>query len=180
MIFKNSAGGNAGEIVIITAAAHEPFAGNVSAVAGAGGFGGAGAYQLPGKGVTASIDPVSRKVSESHWVGCLVRRKGKLVERHDFGNPGTRTLDFNFSIGSPSSYDGFGKASGTLSVRKGKDGTPLSDELIASLRGANGPEGSATPPKLLYFGKSKFLEAMAEHCSDCSTLKILQEKNNDE
>jgi hypothetical protein len=173
-------GGNAGAISIFTSRDHEPFSGNISAQFGKGGAGGAGAFQLSGKGVVASIDPVSRRISEHHWVGCLVTRQGKIVERHDFANPAIRNLDLSFSIGSPSSYNGYGEASGKLEVRRGQDGKPLSAEVGASLNGANGKDGASPPQELLYFTKSKFLESLTERCPDCSPLKILLEKKDDE
>jgi len=173
-------GGNAGLISVFTSRDLDPFSGVISNQFGKGGKGGSGAFQIPGKGVAASIDPVSRRVSEHHWVGCLVKRQGKLVERHDFANPAIRSLDLSFSIGSPSSYNGYGEASGKLEVRRGKDGASLAPEVIASLNGVDGKDGVSAPPELIYLSKSKFLESQTEQCPDCSPLKIVMEKNHDE
>lgn len=168
-------GGNAGGIKILSSKSSSAPHGELSSLAGKGGAGGIGAYQLPGQGVTAQLESVFHRVSEKHWVGCLVKKNGKLTEVHDWKSPMSRTLELHFSVGGPTTYDNLGGTSGRLETPKGRDGKALAKEIIETLNGAVGKDGIAQTPDSQFETDPDFLNAFQETCSHCSPLKILND-----
>jgi hypothetical protein len=166
-------GGNAGAIQILGSKSSPSPRGELSAIGGKAGVGGAGAYQLPGLGATATLQNVFHRNSEKHWVGCLVKKNGRLTEVHDWKYPTSRTLDLHFSIGGPTKYDRLGGSSGTLAAPRGSDGKALSKEVTEGLAGSPGNDGKSEVPDLRFETDPDFLASFEEICGQCSIPKIL-------
>lgn len=171
-------GGNAGAIKVLSSKSTSAPHGELSSLAGKAGAGGVGVYQLPGLGVEGQLESLFHRNSEKHFMGCLVRKNGKLIEVHDWKSPTSRTLDLHFAIGGPTSYDRLGGTSGRLNAPKGNDGKPISKEIIETLKGLPGKDGKAEVPDFRFETDPDFLSAFGEYCQNCAPLKILAGENN--
>lgn len=169
-------GGNSGRVIVLSSHLGKQFAGAISAQGGKGGPGGSGAYQLPGLGVQATLDSVTRRINEKHWVSCIVRRGNQNIEVADWTNPSSRTVEMNFTRGGPTAYDRFGQSSGTLSVRNGRNGKGISKEIIESLQGSPGEPGASHEPEIHLLPVADFVSKFEEICSDCLSLSIVEEE----